>query len=84
MSFIAIIMTPSIVFRQKLRESVRKNYCPVSIQMHLTFIYVILLNQTGMIAMFWLEHILIKRLFTSLALLFNLSLRGVRAQDNYS
>ena len=59
MSFIAIIMTPSIVFRQKLRESVRKNYCPVSIQMHLTFVYVILLNQTGMIRntnMFRWEH----------------------------
>ena len=49
MSFIAIIMTPSIVFREKLRESVCKNYCPVSIQMHLTFVYVILLNRTGMI-----------------------------------
>ena len=49
MSFIAIIMTPSIVFRQKLRESVRKNYYPVSIQMQLTFVYVILLNRTGMI-----------------------------------
>ena len=43
------IMTPSTVFRQKLRESVRKNYCPVSIQIYLTFIYMILLNRTGMI-----------------------------------
>ena len=49
MSFIAIIMTPSIVFRQELRESVRKNYCLVSIQMYLTFVYMILLNRTGMI-----------------------------------
>ena len=36
MNFIAIVMTPSIVFRQKLRKNVRKDYCPVSIQMHLT------------------------------------------------
>ena len=49
MSFTAIIMTASIVFRQKLRESVRKNHCPVSIQMYLTFVYMILLNRTGMI-----------------------------------
>ena len=49
MNFIAIITTPSIVFRQKLKESVPKNYCPVSIQMYLTFIYMILLNRTGMI-----------------------------------
>ena len=49
MNFIAIVMTPSIVFRQKLRKNVRKDYCPVSIQMHLTFVYVILLNLTGMI-----------------------------------
>ena len=40
MNFIAIIMTPSIVFREKFRESVRKNYCPISIQMYLTFVYV--------------------------------------------
>ena len=49
MNYITIIMSPSIVFLQKFRESVRKNYCPVSIQMHLTFVYVILLNRTGMI-----------------------------------
>ena len=29
---------------------VRKKYCPVSIQMHLTFFNVILLNRTGMIS----------------------------------
>ena len=29
---------------------VRKKYCPVSIQMHLTFVNVILLNRTGMIS----------------------------------
>ena len=49
MNFIAIIMTPSIVFREKFRESVRKNYCPISIQMYLTFVYMILLDRTGMI-----------------------------------
>ena len=49
MNFIAIVMTPSIVFRQKLRKNVRKDYCPVSIQMHLTFVYVILLHLTGMV-----------------------------------
>ena len=49
MNFIAIIMTPSIVFRQKLRESVRKNYCPQSIQMYPSFVYVILLNRTGIV-----------------------------------
>ena len=49
MNFIAIIMTPSIVFREKLKESVRKNYSPVSIQMYLTFICVTLLNRIGMI-----------------------------------
>ena len=49
MNFIAIIMTPSMVFWQNLRESVRKNYCPVSTQMYLTFVYVILQNRTGMI-----------------------------------
>ena len=49
MNFIAIIMTPSIVFREKFRESVRKNYCPISIQMYLTFVYMILLDRIGMI-----------------------------------
>ena len=49
MNFIAIIMTPSIVFSEKFRESVRKNYCPISIQMYLTFVYMILLDRTGMI-----------------------------------
>ena len=48
MNFIAIIMTPLIIFWQKLRESVHKNYCLVSIQMHLTFVYVILRNRTGL------------------------------------
>ena len=47
MNFITIIMTLSIIFWQKLRESVHKNYCPVSIQMHLTFVYVILRNRAG-------------------------------------
>ena len=51
--------------------------------MHLTFVYVILLNRTGMIDVsnvsHW-EHILIKQLFTSLALLFNLSLLGVSSE----
>ena len=47
--------------------------------MHLTFVYVILLNRTGMIDVIC-EHILIKRLFTSLALLFNLSLLGVSSE----
>ena len=49
MNFIAIIMTPSILISQEIRESVCKSYCPVSIQMHLIFIYVILVNRTGMI-----------------------------------
>ena len=49
MNFIAIAMTPSIVFRQKLRKNVPKDCCPVSIQMHLPFVYVILLSLTGMI-----------------------------------
>ena len=44
MNFIAVVMTILIVFRQKLKESVPKNYCPISIQMRLTFVYVILLN----------------------------------------
>ena len=42
--------------------------------MHLTFVYVILLNRAGMI------DYLIKRLFTSLALLFNLSLLGISSE----
>ena len=49
MNFIAIVMTPSIVLRQKLTKNVRKDYCPVSIQMHLTFVYVILLHLTRMV-----------------------------------
>ena len=48
MSFITIIMASSIVFWQ-LTESIHKNYCPVSIQMNLTFAYVILLSRTGMV-----------------------------------
>ena len=49
MNFIDIIITSSIVFWQKIGEIIRKNYCPVFVQMHLTFSYVILLNRTGMI-----------------------------------
>ena len=50
--------------------------------MYLTFVQVILLNrmELSMQAMFPSEQIVIKRLFTSLALLFNLSLRGVDSE----
>ena len=80
MNFIAIIMTSSIaVFWQKLRESVCKAIGPYLFKCTLLSFMWFCWNELewSMLAMFWWEHMLIKRLFTSLTLLFNLSLLGV-------
>ena len=47
MNFIAIIMTPSMVFRQCLQGLLSP--IQMSIQMYLAFVYMILLNRAGMI-----------------------------------
>ena len=73
----------------RLKYFYREYHAPInsiltetSIQMYLTFVQVILLNrmELSMQAMFPSEQIVIKRLFTSLALLFSLSLRGVNSE----
>ena len=75
MNFIAVIMTPLIVFWQKPGE----NYCSIFIQMQLTIVYVILLNRTGMIDVsnVSMETHINQTIVPLLALLFNLSLRDV-------
>ena len=70
MIFTAVIMISSIVFWQKIRVSVRKNYYPASIQRRLTFFIVILLDRPGKINVrnvsIWNTHSLTTSYFTIL------------------